>query len=623
MEKQSWNNIIGFVLIFIILLGWSYFMKPDPKELEKIQIVKDSIAQVEKNAAQVSQATVPTPNKQNAPVDSNWIKNQNAHFGIFSPASGNSSGQFTLENNVIKLTFDSKGGRITSALLKKYDRIKIDTATRKDVKLPLYLLDDPRNKFQFLVPNGLGGTFSSSELNWSTQTNGNTIQFQLIGNNGQLITQSYTLKDGYQIDYQLQSKQVSFPNAKMELEWVNYIDKIEKNSSYEKNYSTQYFQAGEKYDYCNCIKSDELTPEKPIKWVSHSNQFFNSTIIPEVPFASLKAINLVPDNHQNAKELKALTSVITIPQSNLESGMRAKLYVGPNDYATLKSFNNGLEHIISYGSGILGSINRSVMRPLFMFIMGLIGSQGTAILILTLLVKAALFPLTYKMLISQAKMSVLKPRLASLKEKHKDDMQAQQMETMKIYREFGVNPLGGCLPMLLQMPIWIALYRFFPSSLEFRQASFLWANDLSSYDDIIKFSFGVPFLDGHLSIFTLLWTITTIWYSWYTMKDQDFSAMQGGAAMKYMQYFFPLVFFFMFNNFASGLTSYLFLSNVINVGQNVLTKKYFINHEKLKQQLDAFKAKPKKQSSWQKRFEEVMKEQRRLQEEKLAKSKKK
>jgi len=247
-----------------------------------------------------------------------------------------------------------------------------------------------------------------------------------------------------------------------------------------------------------------------------------------------------------------------------------------------------------------------------------IGNQGIVILMLTLLVKVFVYPLTYRMVLSQAKMAALKPRMEALKKKHGDDQQAMSVETMKMYSEYQVNPLGGCLPVLLQMPIWFALYRFFPAAIEFRQQSFLWATDLSSYDSIVQLPFHLPFGAGnHLSLFTMIWVVTTLWYTWYSMKQMDTSAMQNDQmkVMKYMQYFMPVMFMFFFNSFASGLTLYLCFSNIVNIGQTVVTKQFLIDNEKIKAALEANKNKPKKTGGWRDKFEQAMKEQQKVQAE--------
>lgn len=228
----------------------------------------------------------------------------------------------------------------------------------------------------------------------------------------------------------------------------------------------------------------------------------------------------------------------------------------------------------------------------------------------------ALYPLMYKTLYSQAKMGALKPELAHLKEKYKDDMQKQQMETMKIYREYGVSPLGGCLPMLLQMPIWYALFRFFPASITFRQEPFLWATDLSTYDVLFNLGFEIPFFGSHVSLFTLLWAVSTIVYTYYNMQNVDLSA---NPAMKYVQYIMPIMFLAFFNNYASGLTCYMFFSNLINIIQTVVTKNYIFDESKIREELLKEKAKPKKKSGFQAKLEEAMRQQQAIQEQRKKK----
>jgi YidC/Oxa1 family membrane protein insertase len=276
-----------------------------------------------------------------------------------------------------------------------------------------------------------------------------------------------------------------------------------------------------------------------------------------------------------------------------------------------------LEDIIPFGSSFLGTINRWLVHPLFAFLLKLIGSAGIVILVMTLLVKLALFPLTYKMVHSQAKMQALKPQLDALRKKFGDDQQQMSVESMKLYSEFGVNPLGGCLPVLFQMPIWLALYRFFPAAIEFRQAGFLWATDLSSYDVIMKLPVMIWGFGNHISLFTIIWVITTFWYTWYSMKQMDNATMNTDQAkmMKYMQYGMPFMFMFFFNTFAAGLTCYLCFSNLLNVGQTVFTKQFLIDKDKIAAQLQANKNKPKKESGFRARLENAMKEQQRLQEE--------
>lgn len=284
------------------------------------------------------------------------------------------------------------------------------------------------------------------------------------------------------------------------------------------------------------------------------------------------------------------------------------IYAGPNDYRRLAKFDNELGQIIPYGRSIFGTINRYVIRPVFEFLSSFIGSKGLVIILLILMIKVLLYPLMYKMLHSQAKMQALKPEIAHLKEKHKDDAQKVQVETMKIYGSYGVSPLGGCLPMIVQMPIWYALFRFFPASITFRQEPFLWATDLSSFDKWIELPFTVPLGFGsHISLFTLLWAVSMLAYTFYNTRHMDLSA---NPAMKYVQYLMPIMFVGFFNNYASGLTVYMLFSNLINIVQTIGTKAFIFNEEKILAELkEKQKTRKAKGGGFSARLEKIMQEQ--------------
>jgi YidC/Oxa1 family membrane protein insertase len=354
-----------------------------------------------------------------------------------------------------------------------------------------------------------------------------------------------------------------------------------------------------------------------VKWFAHSNQFFNTSLMArDFSFREFTGeTKLLGDSDSNLKLLKS-SAVVSL--NNGTANM--SIYAGPNEFERLKAEGNSLQDIIPFGASIFGAINRWVIHPILDLLSRFISSQGIVILMLTLLVKLLVYPLTYRMVLSQTKMAALKPRLDDLKKKFGDDQQAMSMETMKLYSEFQVNPLGGCLPIFLQMPIWFALYRFFPAAIEFRQHSFLWATDLSSFDSIMQLPFHLPFGAGnHLSLFTIIWVVTTLWYTWYSMKQMDATSMQNDQmkVMKYMQYTMPVFFMFFFNSFASGLTLYLCFSNILNIAQTVLTKRFLIDKDKIMAELEANRNKPKKTGGWRAKFEETMKEQQRLQAEKL------
>lgn len=625
------NTLIGFALIFVLLIVWQQFNMPSQEELERQQQIQDSIELAQQQeAAQIAEpeetAEVSVQEEIAALPDSLKEEKLSGLFGPFSAAGSGEEKLITVENELLTLVLTNKGGRIKEVILKEFEK-NVLTEDKKEVKEELKLLNDEKNKFEYLLPIASlpSGGVRTGDLFFDVQQSGNEVVFRANAGSGRYFEQKYSLQDNsYRIGYdiKLEGLQSVLANNAEEIEliWHDYLDRIEINHNFERRYSTIYFKPAEEgVDYCSCTSDDveELTDQR-IKWISHSNQFFNSTLIAKESFASgvLETQVLDTDN----KDLKKLVSSLKVPYSRSSSDNFAmEFYVGPNEFDRLREVGSDLEDIVPFGWSIFGTVNRWIVRPLFNFLSSFIGSKGIVILVLTFMVKLCLYPLTYRMLYSQSKMGALKPQIEKLKEKVKDPQQ-QQVETMKMYREFGVNPLGGCMPMLLQMPIWIALYRFFPASIEFRQASFLWATDLSSYDVMTYLPFEIPFVGGHISLFTILWAGTTLIYTYYNTKHMDMSA---NPAMKYMQYLMPIMFLGFFNTYASGLTCYLFFSNLFNIGQTVVTKSYIIDQDKVRAELEENKKKPKKKSGFQERLEAAMKEQQRVQAQREAQKGKK
>lgn len=619
------NNIIGIALIFILFLAWQYFLTPSKAQIAAQKRTQDSIARVERlrdsltivkkqEAKKKLEAAAEVPDTQRAQI-------LGGQFGAFAAVAVGSAETTVLENELIKVTFSNKGGRIKDVLMKKHFKM-VHGKDRKDRKIPLHLLEDNKNRFEYILPvQGLRNGVNTADLYFTAEEKGNSVTFRADAGNGQYFAQTYTLTaNSYKLDYALDFKgmdQVFASNAKtVELKWVNYLDKIEKSTQYERQYSTLNFKPVDaRSGRCSPTKqySEKDAEGAPIQWIANTNQFFNSALMSDKGFASAKmsSKNLA----EESEDLKELVSSIQIPfggGSNEQFAMH--FYIGPNEFDRLHNMGYSMSDIVPFGQNIMGTINRWIIRPLFSFLTGLFSSKGIVILMLTLLVKLLLFPLTYRMIYSQSKMTALKPEIDRLKERHGDDQQKVQMETMKMYREFGVNPLGACFPMLLQLPIWFALYRFFPASIEFRQANFLWAGDLSSYDEFFQLPFSIPFGFGdHISLFALLWVLSTLLYTWYNSKNMDFSAQ---PAMLYMQYIMPVMFMGFFNSSASGLSAYMLFSNLLNIGQTLATKSFLIDEKKIKAGMDAYRKKPKKKSGFGERMETMLKEQQKLAEEK-------
>ncbi|TVQ43585.1 MAG: membrane protein insertase YidC [Saprospirales bacterium] len=632
------NTAIGLVLLFVLFVVWVFINSPTQEEIEAQRLEQERQKQLEaEREVDTSKALleetvelieVEEDIKSTLPEDT--TEQRHRHRAIFGPFAGAATGgekELILENDHLRLVFSNRGGRITEAWVKNYKRSFLGE-NNEELRDSLFLLNNPRNQFEyFLQLRENNMMVSTGELYFDANISGNTLTFRLPAENGGYFEQRYTLnEDSYVVDYQLnfvnlQNILINDPSP-VSLNWINYLNKLEQNTGYERYFSTVYYkQESRRSSYCSCRSSDtENKTGEPLRWISHANQFFNSSLVANEPFAGGFVETVMLD--EEVEELKLLRSRLDIPVSQGGSStFNMTFYIGPNDFDRLREIGHDLTDIVPFGWSIFGTINRWVIRPMFNFLFQFIGHQGLAIIVLTFIVKMALYPLTYKMLFSQAKMGALKPHMEKLREKFKGDQQKVQMETMKVYREFGVNPLGGCMPMVLQMPIWFALYRFFPASIEFRQASFLWASDLSSYDAIVYLGFNIPFYGAHISLFTLLWAGTTVIYTYYNTRHMDMNAVN--PMMKNIQYFMPIMFLFFFNSFAAGLTAYLLFSNILNIGQIIVTKEFLFDEDKIKAQLEENKKKPKKKGGFQARLEEVLKEQQRIAEERNKNKKKK
>ena len=611
------------------MIMWSYMNQPSQAEIARQTVIQDSIALVADQAKMAIIAeqdkTAEAIQEQVVTISDSARQVQNTGiYGAFAPAASGSPQTYTLENANVKIEFSNKGANIVSAHLKDYKSSAL--VDGEDIGYtPLYFMNDARNRFNYKLstPNIPARMINTEELYFTPTQSGNTISFKASTSDGGYIEQSYTLAaDGYNVDYDLNlvgmNRHLDTGRKSVTLEWENYLNRLEKNNKFEQTYSTVYFRDNkeEDVDYCRCVSdADEDLSDDKIDWVANVNQFFNTSLITtDTPFTGGKFETKMIDQESDSNTaLKLIKSEIEMPyDQSANQSITMKMYVGPNKFENLEEYGVELEEIIPYGTSIFGSINRWFIRPFFAFLSGFIGSKGIVILVLIFLIKMALYPLMYKMLASQAKMGALKPEIAKLTEKYKEEPQKKQMETMKIYQQYSVSPFGGCMPMIAQMPIWYAMFRFFPASIEFRQEPFLWATDLSSYDVFFQHSMDIPFLGNHISLFTLLWAATTLIYTYYNTKHMDMSA---NPAMKYVQYFMPVMFLGFFNSYASGLTTYMFFSNLINILQTVITKKFVFDDEKILNELNIQKEKPKKKNSFAQRLQEQMRQAQAVQEQ--------
>ena len=614
MNPDNKNTMIGLVLIVAILIGWNFLMMPSSEQLAEQKRIKDSTELATRRADSLKIASNPTTAANGNPSVSDSIRKQQlaVELGDFAKLAIGTEQLSVVENQDLQITFTNKGGKIRRVWLKKYKRFVEHPENRQEEYLPLYLMEDDKNRFGITIPtNTPTGSVSTENLYFAPSVSGNTITFRAALSDAVVLEQKYTLGGSYDLDYSLKINGLPMVLKSgatgVQLNFENYLDKIEKNVSYERNYSfLQYKLVGDSRDYLSASKADSKDLQKPVEWISNAHQFFNTTFI--APQGGFKSALVSTDVYEESvNDLKKMTTRLEIPADQAANGYTFKMYIGPNDYNTLAKYNNKMEEIVDYGGSILGTINRFLIRPIFDFLHSLIGNVAICILLLTLIVKGFLYPLSYKMLTSQAKTTALKPEIEKLKVKFKDDKQRVQTETMKLYGEYGVNPLGGCLPTLLQMPIWMALFRFFPANIAFRQEGFLWAKDLTGYEEFIKLPFHLPMYGAHVSLFALLWGVSLIFFTWYTMKDTDMSSQPAG--MKQLQYFSPILFMVVFNSYAAGLSLYMLFSNILNIAQTIVTKQYIINHDAIRAKLEDNKKKPKKKSAFRQRLDEAMQQQ--------------
>ena len=610
------NSIIGLLLIAAILIAYSVWTSPSKEEIETARRQQDSIAAVEAQRGAQNQPEVIekiTPPETDPTSDSikdlsnEKLQNQ---FGVFANAAAGEKDHWIFENDLLRLKISSQGGRIASAQLKKYHTYD---------SLPLYLFQEENSAF--------GINFKADNKNISTQdlfftpvnepkmVRGNdsaSFILRMDAGEGRYIEYVYTLKgNSYLLDFNIilhgLQNVISPETNKLVLNWSMLTPDQEKSLENQQLNTTIYFNDPEGVDYLSETKDDKATLERKTKWVGFKQQFFSSVIINENLFEeniSVIESSLAPNDTGYVKRLSAGLGMAYSHKQNEKYDMA--FYLGPNHYQTLKRTGYDLEEIVPLGWGIFGWVNQFLVIPVFNLLSAFNLNFGIVILILTIIIKIVLSPLTYKAYLSTAKMKVLKPEIDELNKKFaKDEPMKKQQAIMALYKKAGVNPFGGCIPMLLQFPILIALFRFFPASIELRQKSFLWAEDLSTYDSIASLPFNIPFYGDHVSLFTILMTISTILY---TRMNSQLSSSPEMAQMKWMMYLMPIIFLGVFNNYAAGLSYYYFLANIITFAQQFLMQR-MVDEKALLAKIEEHKKRPAsdKKSTFQKRLEEAAK----------------
>lgn len=616
------NSIIGLLLIGGILIGWLVLSQPSAEELAKQKAVADSTAQyIETEKAKaaadsVAKIVINPDSTSLAPVNDS-LKNvltQKA-YGPFTESINAEPKNIHIENDVMILTLSTKGGRIESVELKNYK-------THNKTPLFLFNADSSQQSISFLAA---GKKFSTDSLYFTpeatdfkvTGSESKSIALRLYAaNKNQYIEYVYTLKgDDYMIGFDINTvgmQSVISPVEKnLTFNWAMSTPFQEKDFNNQSRNSTIYFKTEEDgVDKISEMSDDKKTLEHNAKWIGFKQQFFTSTLIAqnnfEKPEVSTKTL------HGSTNYIKHFTTSIKLPYAaNVNQSYAMQFYFGPNHYQTLKKYDLDLEKQINLGWKIFGWLNRFLVIPIFNFLNGFNLNYGIIILILTIIIKLLLLPIAYRTVLSSAKMRVLKPEMDEINEKFKDgDPMQKQQATMALYKSAGVNPMAGCIPVLLQMPILIALFNFFPASIELRQQGFLWAHDLSTYDSVWDFGFAIPWYGDHMSLFALLMTASTLLYTW--SNSQLMGSTNQMPGMKWMMYLMPIFFLGFLNNYSAGLSWYYFLANMFTFGQTWVMQKFVINHEKLHAKIQENKKKPKKVSKFQQKLEEMAKQNQQM-----------
>jgi YidC/Oxa1 family membrane protein insertase len=614
------NSIIGIVLIAAIFIVMGIINQPSKEEQIHIQQTHDSIVKANEQQEEQRLLTIQEKNLSGGTADSLTHADKAAKLGDFGKTAFGEEKQYTLENDLLALTVSTKGGRPYTARLKKY---------RTFDSLPLVLFDGDSTIFGLnfywqnhsISTNDLYFVSSGdSSKNQLVTDKAKSITMRLMVSENQYIDYIYSLAPGsYQVKMDIKFVGLlgisgSSSNT-LDLQWEMLSPAQEKGWKNESQYTSLYYKPYK--DDVNYFNSRSTKPQEEniptqVEWIGYKDQFFASVIMAENSFSNVKMqmLSRTPDT----KYIKQFKSIIGVPfKPESTDPIALSFYFGPTKYKLLKKEfgDKRLQDMVSVGKNIIKWINQGVIINIFEWLSKSIFNYGIIILLLTLIIKILLLPLTFRSYVSQAKMRVLKPMVDEITAKiPKDKAMERQQATMALYKKVGVSPLGGCLPMLLQMPILFAMFRFFPTSIELRQQSFLWATDLSTYDSIFEWSATIPLLTkiygNHISLFTILMTVTTL----ITMKTSGTSQMSDNQipGMKSMMYIMPVTFMFVLNGFSAALTYYYFLANVITFGQNYLFK-MFINEDELLKKLEARKAKTKKKSKWQQRIEDMQKMQ--------------
>ena len=609
------NTITGLVLIAILLVGFSFLSRPSEEQIAAQKKYYDSIAVVQKQEealkAKAAAALANEKGEATGTVDSTSL--------FFNAMQGKESFT-TIQNNLVEITFDNKGGRVYSAMLKDYNG--------QDGK-PVVLFNGSDAEMNFNFYNKKETIQTKDYYFEVVNKTDSSLTMRLTADSDSYIDFTYTLKpDSYLLRFTIQATGMAGKLAStdyVDISWSQRARQLEKGFTYENRLAELMYKiANDDTDNLSAAKDDEKQIEGRVDWIAFKNQFFSSVFIANQDFDKVNVKSRMEKQGSGyIKDYSAEMNTFFDPTGKQATDMY--FYFGPNHYKTLKALDKGrddkweLDNLVYLGWPLIRWINKFITINVFDWLSGWGLSMGIVLLILTIIVKIAVYPATWKTYMSSAKMRVLKPKIDEINKKYpkQEDAMKKQQEVMSLYSQYGVSPMGGCLPMLLQFPILMALFMFVPSAIELRQQSFLWADDLSTYDAFITFPFHIPFLGNRLSLFCLLMTVTNILNTKFTMQQQDTGAQPQMAAMKWMMYLMPVMFLFVLNDYPSGLNYYYFISTLISVGTMIVLRKT-TDEDKLLAILEAKKKDPKqmKKTGFAARLEAMQKQQ-----EEMAKAK--
>ncbi len=616
-KKFDFNSLIGFVLLGAIMLWWMYTNQPTPEELE---------AEKNKQTEQVQEETISSSfeNSENNTqtvlqgTDSISLANAKSQLGDFAYSATVADSETILENDVLKLVISNKGGQIKEALIKNF--VTYDS-------LPLYMIEKQNASFNINFGTSGNRILNTKDLLFEPKltTNGENqvLSMRLKVSNDKYLEYRYEMTPSeYMVNFNVRSQGLSSTlnsAQQITLDWNLKGFRHEKSIRYENQQTEMYYEKeSEDIDYLS-VGGEDDADEEDVNWVAFKQHFFSSILISEKAFESarLDSKTLVEDEEIDTVFTKEFHLKAPLALEGGELNYDMKWYIGPNDYQILKKYDRNLKEVVNLGWGIFGYINRLVFVPVFNLLQGFIGNYGLIIILLTIIVRIIMSPLVYKSYLSSAKMKVLKPEMEEINTRlpGKENAMKRQQETMAVQSKAGVSPLAGCIPALLQMPVFFALFRFFPSNIDLRQKGFLWADDLSAYDSVFELPFTIPMYGSHISLFPILASIAIFFYMRMSQSQQ--MGMQQPTQegmpdmqkmMKMMMYFSPVMMLVFFNMYASSLSLYYFVSNLLTITIMLVIKNYIIDEDKIHAKIQENKKKPKKESKFKKRLNDAMKQ---------------